>query len=423
MGPIIADRVKETSATQGTGALTLVGAVPGFRAFSAVCAVGDVVLYTIEASDGTWEVGVGSYSATNTLSRTTVLASSNAGALVNFTATTKYVWIDAPALTFTPGCNLLHNGADQVWQRGGGNFVAGASAVFGPDRWQLYRTGFVAGATGSRQTGDKAQYCTRIQRDNGNASTANIEFAQALESIDSIPCRGQRLTLRFRARCGALFSAASSLLNVRVNTGTGTDERPYSFTGGANAINQNVTLTTAWQEFVLVTAAVIPNTATQLGVLFAFVPVGTAGASDYFEIEERSLQVGIMPTGRFPYRTYQEELANAQRFLPCIAATGANSHFGSGHWYSTTAAQIFVRFPVRARIAPTGVTVSAGSHFGANDGVGNQLSGTAVALNDASPEGAAINITGLPASGAAGNGTNGSFRDAAASAIFTGAEI
>ena len=94
---ITADRVLETSTTTGTGAITLAGAVTGFRAFSAVCATSDTVPYYIEAVDGSgvptgdWETGLGTYSAANTLTRTTVYASSNSGSAVSFAAGTKRV--------------------------------------------------------------------------------------------------------------------------------------------------------------------------------------------------------------------------------------------------------------------------------------------------------------------------------------------
>lgn len=99
MPHIVADRVLETTTTTGTGALTLSAAVIGFRRFNAVCAVADTVPYFVEAVDsnnvptGDWEAGVGTYSAANTLTRTTVTASSNAGAAVNFAAGTKLVSI------------------------------------------------------------------------------------------------------------------------------------------------------------------------------------------------------------------------------------------------------------------------------------------------------------------------------------------
>jgi hypothetical protein len=99
----IADRVKETTTTTGTGSLTVAGAMTGFRAFSSVCGTGDTFYYGVQAVDGNgvptgdWEVGFGTYSGTNTLARTTVLTSSNANAAVNFSAGTKQVWIDLAA--------------------------------------------------------------------------------------------------------------------------------------------------------------------------------------------------------------------------------------------------------------------------------------------------------------------------------------
>lgn len=103
MAHIVKDRVKETTTTTGTGALTLSGAMTGFRAFSAVCSVGDTCRYGIQAVDsnglptGDWEVGYGTYSASNTLTRTTVVDSSNAGSAVSFSAGTKQVWIGMDA--------------------------------------------------------------------------------------------------------------------------------------------------------------------------------------------------------------------------------------------------------------------------------------------------------------------------------------
>lgn len=98
MAFVLADRVRETTTTTGTGTVTLAGAVTGFQTFAAI-GNANITYYTI-AGQGTseWEVGIGTYtSAGTTLSRTTVLASSNAGALVNFSAGTKDVFCDYPA--------------------------------------------------------------------------------------------------------------------------------------------------------------------------------------------------------------------------------------------------------------------------------------------------------------------------------------
>lgn len=99
MAHITEDRVLETTTSTGTGTLTLAGAVTGFRTFASVMATTDTCWYYIEAVDangnatGDYEAGLGTYSATNTLTRTTVLESSNAGAVVTLAAGTKRVGI------------------------------------------------------------------------------------------------------------------------------------------------------------------------------------------------------------------------------------------------------------------------------------------------------------------------------------------
>jgi hypothetical protein len=103
MALIVADNVMETTTTTGTGALSLAGAITGFRAFDDVCANGDTCYYSLYAVDangnrsGDWEVGLGTFTDTDTLTRTTVHASSNAGAAVSFEAGTKYIQLDATA--------------------------------------------------------------------------------------------------------------------------------------------------------------------------------------------------------------------------------------------------------------------------------------------------------------------------------------
>ena len=97
MALIVEDCVVETSTTTGTGALALAGAVVGFQSFSDVCSVGELVFYLIEGIDGSgdrtgeWETGLGTYSAADELTRTTVHTSSNAGATVSLSAGTKRV--------------------------------------------------------------------------------------------------------------------------------------------------------------------------------------------------------------------------------------------------------------------------------------------------------------------------------------------
>ena len=94
---VVRDRIKVTTTTTGTGTLTLGLAVVGFQDFTNI-GNGNQTYYTI--TNGTdWETGIGTYTSSGTtLSRDTVLASSNSGALVNWAAGTKTVFVPFPAM-------------------------------------------------------------------------------------------------------------------------------------------------------------------------------------------------------------------------------------------------------------------------------------------------------------------------------------
>lgn len=98
MALVLSDRVQETTSTTGTGTITLLGAVTGYQAFTAV-GNGNTTYYCIAGLGTTeWEVGIGTYTLSGTtLSRTTVLSSSNAGSLVSFSAGDKSVFVTYPS--------------------------------------------------------------------------------------------------------------------------------------------------------------------------------------------------------------------------------------------------------------------------------------------------------------------------------------
>jgi hypothetical protein len=99
MALVLADRVRETTTTTGTGSVTLGGAYTGFQTFLAGIGNNNSTYYTIaNVTTGEYEVGIGTYTtASNLLSRTTVLTSSNSNALVNFAAGSKDVFVTQPA--------------------------------------------------------------------------------------------------------------------------------------------------------------------------------------------------------------------------------------------------------------------------------------------------------------------------------------
>lgn len=86
MALVFKDRVKETTATTGTVTVTLAGASDGFQSFS-VIGDANTTYYTL-VSGTDWEVGIGTYTASGTtLSRDTVLESSNAGSKITLAGT------------------------------------------------------------------------------------------------------------------------------------------------------------------------------------------------------------------------------------------------------------------------------------------------------------------------------------------------
>jgi hypothetical protein len=99
MALVIKDRVKETTTTTGTGPLSLGGAESNFVTFSSVLSDGDTTYYGIVDSENTaFEVGLGTYASSgNTLTRTTIFASSNSGSAVNLQAGSKIVFCAYPS--------------------------------------------------------------------------------------------------------------------------------------------------------------------------------------------------------------------------------------------------------------------------------------------------------------------------------------
>jgi len=129
---VVKDRVKETSITAGTGALTLDGAVVGFQSFAAV-GNGNTTYYTIvDNIANTWEVGVGTYTASGTtLSRDTVLANSSGNTSpLNLTSNTKDVFVTYPAgrSVYSDGTNIVPASSATVLTSSGGTGLSSYTA-------------------------------------------------------------------------------------------------------------------------------------------------------------------------------------------------------------------------------------------------------------------------------------------------------
>lgn len=147
--PTYADRVKETSTTTGTGSVTLAGSVTGFRTFASVFSVSDTMYYVIDgvnadgSSSGQWEVGLGTLSGATTLARTRVIASSNAGSAVNFSAGTKYVYHTIAAESvIASGVTLSATGAITALSIAGGTVTSSTPVLDATQTWNSGGTTF-----------------------------------------------------------------------------------------------------------------------------------------------------------------------------------------------------------------------------------------------------------------------------------------
>jgi hypothetical protein len=267
------------------------------------------------------------------------------------------------------GKNRIINGGMDIWQRGTSFTVASSTQTYTVDRWMAYRT--ATGATVSRQTTSPnySPYYTRVQRDSGNTGTNIIYLTQAIETLNSRPLAGKTITLSWWARAGANYSAGSSNLTWELASGTGTDQNMISgFTGQTNVTAGTKTLTTSWQQFT--TTGTVGTSATQLGVIFYFTPVGTAGAADYFDIADVQIEVGSQAT---PFSraaaTIQGELAACQRYYYRATAGDVYTCFANGHATGTTLAAMTFYPKVTMRTTPSSLDYST---ILVGDGVSSQ---------------------------------------------------
>jgi hypothetical protein len=219
--------------------------------------------------------------------------------------------IGAADATASPSNRMLLNGSFNVNQRG--TTFTGADQ-YTSDRWYMFRQGSVGNKTGSVITGSIAGLSGsgfRLQRDAADTSTAALDLAQAMESVDSIQLQGRMVTLSFYAKCGANFSAAGNILSAIVGTGTGTDQSPPSVWTGVVNQATNFALTTSYQRFsCTVTCAA---NITQAKVVFEYTPVGTAGANDWFEVAGVQLE-RASSASLYQEIPFAEQISRCQRY-------------------------------------------------------------------------------------------------------------
>jgi hypothetical protein len=258
MALVIADRVRETTSSTGTGTVTLGGAYSGFQPFS-VLGNGNTTYYAIiDPTTGAWEVGIGTYTSSgNTLSRDTVLSSSNSGGLVSFGSGVKDAICTQPSErnVYVVGSSVVAENSATV-----PNGLLANSAV------TIGSTSVSLGATAATLA--------------GLTSVASSRFTGPVTGAvgDVTPSTGA-----FTSVTASADSSFTSTGAVQISAGT-TAQRP---TGAVGKIRWNSTLSqyegydgTNW---TLLGGAVISNdTATSTNLYPTFASVTTGNASTLF---------------------------------------------------------------------------------------------------------------------------------------------
>jgi hypothetical protein len=253
--------------------------------------------------------------------------------------------------------NRLINGAFQIAQRTAGGSAtpsAGTTSYVALDRWFIAQTGTTASLYCSQSTPQttgvyKAGY---FGRNSGQTNVpTNIFFGQQIESFNVYDLRGQTATVSFNAFRGANAPAS---LTVVARFGTTADQSSSdgitgSWTGYTAATASDLSVGTTVASYTY--SFSVPSDASEMMLLFYYVPTGTAGANEFFALENVQLEEGTTATS-FDVRPYGTELALCQRYYYRITDT-TNAITLAGFATSTTAASFFNNFPVNMRIAPT----------------------------------------------------------------------
>jgi hypothetical protein len=256
MALVLKDRVQETSVSTGTGTVTLDGAVEGYQTFAASTPSGSIVYYCITAQTGTnWEVGYGTFTSPDQLSRTVVYSSSNASALVNFPAGTKNVFVTYPA-------------EQAVFQQTDGltEFSEGPISVVG-----VNATAGSFSSTLAQFTSDEPNYSQLYIQNQSNDANASTDIAAYNELGDGTyffvdmgiasSAYNQAGYSIFQANDAYLYSYGNATTVSRLMIGTESpDANVVVFAGGVDPNNTALTISGNNQSATFANSVTVTNT-------------------------------------------------------------------------------------------------------------------------------------------------------------------
>lgn len=251
------------------------------------------------------------------------------------------------------------NGGLEVWQRGAGATasiaVAASTTIYTADRWYVV-TDVNQASVVSAQAGliDESRLCARVQRNSGQTGTVAMRFAYPLDTDEVFRCRGNFVTLSFRARAGSNWSPTSGTLSFALFSGTGAAPAKRSgtpYTGEVTVLSGAVNLSAggATVATVLTGSVVVPANSTQLELQFFWTPVGTASTNDYFEIDDVQIETNLSINDYVP--TAFDRLPFAEMLQGCKVHYQKNFAYDTAPAYGVSSNELLSYMGAAANIS------------------------------------------------------------------------
>jgi hypothetical protein len=463
MAFVLADRVKETTTTTGTGALTLDGTLSGFLSFSSAIGNSNTTYYAVvHRTAEEWEVGIGTVSA-GVLARTTVISSSNTNAAVSFSAGTKDVFVTLPG-TKALSLDSVHNAAAKTtpvdadelpivdsasgfslmkitWANLKSNILDYLATYFGHPSENLIPNG---NCTISRENGTSAvtlpanTYVYALDIFVAQVSGAGTTFAQVdvpanapsgcvkgLQILGATGVTNPQMGIKLESSFTKHLAGKSVVFSLDVYNGSGgslafsASIYQANSTDNFSGITLDTTLTCSittlpagWSR-VICTGTL--TAAATTGLWIAFVATGNLPAASSIAFTGFDFYGG---TKERPFKLGTDELIRVKRYLPVFETSGDQQVMGLCSNYDTTRAFFILPLDVITRSRVTGVTANAANAIAIVVPGGSTMTSTAIAFNGSSLTAIEVMITV-----ASGSPTGIVRSNGAAKLIFTGARL
>jgi len=337
--------------------------------------------------------------------------------------------INSPNAVFK---NRLINGDFDVAQRG--TSFTSTSSTNNDDTYTLDRWYILSDGNDTIDVTQTTTVPTGAQNSIGlDVETINKKFgiAQIIEASNCFDVIGGNVTLSFQAKVSSLtkldnvkcaivaWSGTADTVTSDIISAWGAEGTNPTLIANATYENTptNLNVTTSFASYRV--TANVDTASTKNIIVFIWSDVTDTTLGDFLHITNVQLESGSTATG-FDYRPFGTELALCQRYLPGYSGVGFIPSAGPSG--STTVCAPMVYFPVPARAAPTGITISAASDWQVNDNA-VAVTGSSLVFEQAGITGARVTFTTASASLTNGRSASLLGNSVNAKLLFTGAEL